>query len=55
MPEHDLLVESGRSEVMLSLRHDQPVPAGFEDLADVAPSRTPKVEARGRWSAWLSQ
>jgi molybdopterin-guanine dinucleotide biosynthesis protein A len=33
---HDLLVEAGCGQVMLSLRQDQPIPAGFDDLADVA-------------------
>jgi molybdopterin-guanine dinucleotide biosynthesis protein A len=44
---HDLLVEAGCVEVMLSLRRDQPVPAGFEDLADVAIVRDPESGSAG--------
>lgn len=43
----DLLVEAGCMEVMLSLRHDQPIPAGFEDLADPAIVRDPDGEGAG--------
>ena len=39
---HDLLVETGCAEVMLSLRHDQSIPAGFEDLSEVAFVRDPE-------------
>jgi molybdopterin-guanine dinucleotide biosynthesis protein A len=44
---HDLLVEAGCGQVMLSLRHDQPVPAGFADLTDVAVVRDPEGGSAG--------
>lgn len=43
----DLLVEAGCVEVMLSLRHDQPIPAGFKDLANPTVVRDPEGESAG--------
>ncbi len=43
----DLLVEAGCAEVMLSLRHDQPIPAGFEDLANPTVVHDPEGESAG--------
>lgn len=44
---HDLLIDAGCAEVMLSLRHDQPVSVGFEDLADVVVVRDPEGASAG--------
>jgi len=44
---HDLLVEAGCAEVMLSIRHDQPIPTGFDDRADLAVIRDPEGESAG--------
>jgi molybdopterin-guanine dinucleotide biosynthesis protein A len=44
---YDLLVQAGCGQVMLSLRHDQPIPAGFDDLADVAVVRDPDGGSAG--------
>ena len=44
---HDLLVEAGCAEVMLSLRHDQPTPTGFEDLVETAIVRDPADGSEG--------
>lgn len=44
---HDLLVEAGCAEVMLSLRRDQPIPAGFEDRADLHVVRDPEGTSAG--------
>lgn len=38
---HDLLADAGCAQVMLSLRHDQPLPPGFADLAQVGVVRDP--------------
>lgn len=43
----DLLFEAGCADVMLSLRHDQPVPAGFADIEDVAVVRDPDGGSAG--------
>jgi len=37
----DLLAEAGCADVVLSLRHDQEIPAGFADLPDLAIIRDP--------------
>lgn len=44
---HDLLLEVGCEQVMLSLRHDQPIPAGFDDLSNVALVRDPEEGSSG--------
>ena len=43
----DLLVEAGCVEVTLSLRHDQPIPAGFENRAQIAVVRDPEGQSAG--------
>jgi molybdopterin-guanine dinucleotide biosynthesis protein A len=43
----DLLREVGCADAMLSLRYDQPIPAGFEDRADLAVARDPEGESAG--------
>lgn len=44
---HDLLVDAGCAEVMLSLRHDQPIPTGFYDKAGLAVVRDPEEGSAG--------
>lgn len=51
---HDLLVKAGCSEVMLSLRHDQPIPAGFEDLVETAVVRDPAGGSAGPLAGIIS-
>jgi molybdopterin-guanine dinucleotide biosynthesis protein A len=38
---HDLLVEAGCADVVLSLRHDQEIPAGFSDVPSIHIVRDP--------------
>lgn len=44
---YDLLVEVGCETVVLSLRHDQELPAGFSDLEDVVVVRDPEGTSQG--------
>jgi molybdopterin-guanine dinucleotide biosynthesis protein A len=43
----DLLVEAGCAEVTLSLRHDQSMPTGFENRAQIAVVRDPEGQSAG--------
>ena len=44
---HDLLIAAGCMEAVLSLRHDQPIPPGFTDLAEVPVVRDPEGGSGG--------
>jgi len=44
---HDLLAEAGCEHVVLSLRHDQEIPAGFSDVASIQIVRDPEASAGG--------
>jgi molybdenum cofactor guanylyltransferase len=43
----DLLADAGCADVVLSLRHDQEIPAGFSELADIRVVRDPADTAGG--------
>jgi molybdopterin-guanine dinucleotide biosynthesis protein A len=44
---YDMLAEAGCTTVVLSLRHDQPLPPGFSDLENVAVARDPEGASQG--------
>jgi molybdopterin-guanine dinucleotide biosynthesis protein A len=44
---HDLLEEVGCVMVVLSLRHDQEIPPGFDDVADIVVARDPVDGSKG--------
>ena len=39
---HDLLAETGCGSIVLSLRHDQEIPPGFDELPDTIIARDPE-------------
>jgi molybdopterin-guanine dinucleotide biosynthesis protein A len=44
---HDLLLDAGCEDVVLSLRHDQEIPAGFSDLQGLHTVRDPEGTSGG--------
>lgn len=50
---HDLLAEAGCGTVVVSLRHDQEIPAGFSDLPGVAIARDPVGGSEGPLAGML--
>ena len=51
---HDLLAAAGCENVLLSLRHDQEIPAGFSDLSNPAVVRDPEGGSEGPLAGILS-
>lgn len=51
---HDLLVLAGCETVVLSLRHDQALPPGFEDLPEPPIARDPEGASEGPMAGILS-
>jgi molybdopterin-guanine dinucleotide biosynthesis protein A len=51
---HDLLAEAGCESVVLSLRHDQEIPAGFDDLSVTTFVRDPEGGSEGPMAGILS-
>ena len=51
---HDLLAEAGCGTVVISLRHDQELPPGFEDLPDIAIARDPEGGSEGPLAGMIS-
>lgn len=50
----DLLAEAGCETVVLSLRHDQELPPGFDDLNDVRIARDPEGQSEGPLAGMLA-
>ena len=50
----DLLAEAGCETVLLSLRHDQELPPGFEDLGNVRVIRDPEGRSEGPLAGMLA-
>jgi molybdenum cofactor guanylyltransferase len=51
---HDLLEDAGCADVMLSLRHDQQIPAGFADLPGIRIVRDPEDASGGPLSGIIA-
>lgn len=51
---HDLLVEAGCAAVVLSLRHDQPLPPGFADNPELSIARDPASGSDGPLTGMLT-
>ena len=51
---HDLLAEAGCETVVLSLRHDQELPPGFDDLTNILVARDPEGGSEGPLAGMLA-